>query len=48
MDYLYLARAVLRMRKFPSEVNNLNLGEKVFLYAALDFQDEVNSKITNK
>ena len=44
LDYFYLARAVLQMRKMPSEINSMPLGEKVFLYAALNIKEEANEE----
>lgn len=46
--YQFLARAVIRTQRFPSEINSLPLGEKIFLEAAMDLEDELNKKATKK
>ena len=39
-----MARMVIRLNKLPSELMDLPLGERLFISAAFDIEDEVNKK----
>ena len=39
-----MARMVIRLNKLPSELMELPLGERIFVSAAFDIEDELNKK----